>query len=164
MSDPHAPLEAPSNYSLSRPAPAAWRAQPKEEEIFHLKFLWWAFGGGELDDHLSRRFNWAERRLTIETYEGLEGLTPGEMGMEAAMARVRITLVEIMKLQSKVMSDPDSQLQVSEVMNGIEWMISAQQGIVDRKAQRMDWKGLSPEEREIMLKAKEIQDRLMGDA
>ena len=143
-------------------ATPAWRKQVNESDEDYFAFLWWVFNQGDLKTDLAENHNWAGRAQTIQTYESLEAVDPSEQGYEAAIARVRITLTEILKLQNRVMSSPENQLDVKEIMSNVDWMTDVAQGISERKAKRLDWTQCTPEERETLLQAKAIQDRLMN--
>ena len=144
-------------------ATPAWRRQVNESEEDYFAFLWWVFNSGDLKTDLAENHAWAERAQTIQTYESLESVDPSEQGYEAALARVRITLTEILKLQNRVMSSPENQLDTKEIMSNVDWMTDVAQGISERKAKRLDWAKCTPEERATMLEAKAIQDRLMNE-
>lgn len=144
--------------------PPAWKPQDGEELFEHLAFLHWCLQGGPLDHDLANRFRWAERRQIIETYEGLEAIPANEMATESAITRVRIVFAEISKLQQKVLATPDTVLDTREIMSGVEWMTQASRDFADRRADLLDWSSLTPEERETMLAAKEIQERLLRKA
>ena len=141
---------------------APWRPQPGESMVEHLAFVHWAMHEGELRADLANKFNWAVRRQAWETYEALDSIPPEEMATEAALARVRVTLTEIMKLQRAVLESPDCVLEPREVMAGVEWLTTEARIWSERKSDVLDWSSLTPDEREIMLQAKEIQDRLIS--
>lgn len=124
--------------------------------------MWWALAGGPLREALSVKHMWAQRKQVIDTLDAMAEIPLGEQGLEAAHARVRIAFVEMMKLQREVMSTPVRCLETPELMRSVDWMMEAVQGLESRRAASLDWTKLEPEEREIMLQAKSIQDRLMG--
>ncbi len=157
-----------TSHSITRTTPAeiptppsAWRAQPNEPPGAHLAFLWWALCEGELREEYAARWDWARRRQVIETFEGLASVSLADMGAEAAAARVRIAFAEIMKLQARSFESPDNVLSAQETFQQVQWMQEASIGLLERRAAALDWSKLTPEDRETMIAAKRIQDRLM---
>lgn len=142
--------------------PSAWRRQKNEPEGAHLAFLWWALCEGELRPEYATKWEWAKRRKTIETYEGFESIDPGELALDAVMARVQIVFVEVMKLRELSLSTADAVLDPGQIFASLEWLQDAAQGQIARRAAVLDWKALTPDEREIMIKAKRIQDRVLA--
>jgi hypothetical protein len=51
----------------------------------------------------------------------------------------------------------------SEIMSSLDWMLEAQTGWLEKRREATDWSSLTPVEREIMIAAKRIQDRLVSD-
>lgn len=152
-----------SNITPAAQRPSAFRMQPGETPWEHLQFLYWACGEGDLVPELADRFDWAQRRTVIASFEGFEGLEPDEQMVEAAMMRVRIVLSEVAKLQTHVISSPDNVLTPTEIFAGVEWMMEKREAYAERRSNMLDWSSLTPEEREIMIQAKEIQDRLIRE-
>lgn len=141
--------------------PAAWRPQKGESLEDWVAFIWWALADGKLRNDLAQDHDWAHRRQVLETYEVLAEIPAGQAGQESAISRVRIVLAEIKKLEAQVLSTPNQVLEHSEIFKGVDWMMTAAEGMAQRAAAQLDWSSLDPEEREIMLKAKRIQDRLL---
>lgn len=139
-----------------------WRMQPNETLEDWIAFIWWCLADGELNEELAANFKWSERRKVIETFETLHSIRPEDMGAEAALSRVQITFVEIMKLRQKSFESPDQVIDTGEIMKSIEWMINASAGLDARRSSRLDWSKCTPEERECLLQAKGIMDRMMG--
>ncbi len=142
--------------------PSAWRAQPGETVQEHLHFLHWALCGGPIKEDLASRYMWTERKNVIDSYEALESIPPGEAAFEAALQRVQITFVEIGKLRRRVLEEPDNVLSVGEIMSSIDWVTEKSEAYARARAESMNFESLTPEEREVMLQAKRIQDRLLG--
>jgi hypothetical protein len=141
---------------------APWRRQRGEPAKAHLHFLAWCFCECELVESWAERWQWAERRQAIETLEGVALLSLSDMGAESAVARVQIAFAEIKKLQHRVFSSPDQILANGEVFQQAQWIQEAALGVMDRRAAKLDWSSLTPEDREIMIKAKRIQDKLLA--
>ena len=78
------------------------------------------------------------------------------------MSRVRVTLVEMMKLERRSMSTPEQVLSEEGIFKSLQFLQESAAGMEARKAASMDWSKLTPDERETMIAAKQIQDRLMN--
>lgn len=142
-------------------ASSPFRKLPDESEWDHMQFLFWALSSGDLIEDLAVRHDWARRRAVIQAYEGFAELDPSEQIQEAGRKQVRIILAEVAKLEYHVMSNPDPMLKPSDVFHGVDWALTKQEAYAERRASMLDWSKLSAEEREIMIRAKDIQDRLL---
>lgn len=143
--------------------PSPWRPHPGESVEQFLHFVLWLIDVGPVVEDLAQRYQWAHRRKTIETFEALNAIPAKDVPVEAAIGRVQIVLAEILKLRAHVMSTPENVLDTREIMQGIDWLLDAQQGMLERAERAIDWSKLTPAEREIMIQAADIQDRLLGD-
>lgn len=143
---------------------APWRRQRGESRKAHLHFLAWCFCECELVERWAERWQWAERRQAIETLEGVALMSLTDMGAEAAVSRVQIAFAEIQKLRHRVFTTPDQVLANGEIFDQAQWIQDAALGVMDRRSAKLDWTSLTPDEREIMIKAKRIQDRLLTRA
>ena len=142
-------------------ASSPFRKLPDESEWDHLQFLYWALSSGDLVEELAARYDWARRKAVIHAYEGFAELDPNEQIQEAGRKQVRVILAEVAKLEYQVLSNPDPILKPSDVFHGVDWALTKQEAYAERRASMLDWSVLTPEEREIMIKAKDIQDRLL---
>lgn len=137
-----------------------WRPQPGETLREFLAWAWWALADGPLDRPLAQVNSWTERRHALEAYESLQRVSPGQEIVEAAIARVRITLIELAKLQRSVLENPDNVMETSEIMNSIDWMTKHAEAYAARQERARDFTRLDPDERETVMQAFKILERL----
>jgi enamine deaminase RidA (YjgF/YER057c/UK114 family) len=142
------------------PAPP-WAPRPGETPEEHLAFLYWHHHGGPLDEALAARHDWTSRAQALTTLAEHSG-THAEQATKAAIQQVEILIAEMGKLHASVVSNPNSVLSPRDVFDRMEWLTSTIQGLQERNASMMDYSALSPEDREIMIRAAEIQERLIG--
>jgi hypothetical protein len=130
----------------------------------HLAFFAWCLGYVEQPDpELARVYEWTSRRLALETMIGVASVPLDDMPAEAAVARVQIGFAEMSKLRNRALSTPENVLDVGDIMRTSEWMIEAAAGLEARRKRSLDWSRCTPEERETLLRAKAIQDRLLNE-
>ena len=137
-----------------------WRPQQGETLREFFAFIWWSLADGPLDQPLAIANRWTARRQALESFESLQRIGPGQEIVEAAIARVRVTLIEISKLQRAAVENPDNVMEVSDIMRSIEWMTQHAEAYAARQERARDFSRLNPDERETVMKAFQILERL----
>lgn len=145
--------------TTERPLPP-WAPRADETAEEHLAFLYWVFHDGALDEALAGRHDWTRRAQGLQSLEAAQG-THAEQATGAAIQQVEILIVEMQKLHKAVIESPGNVLSPKDVFDRMEWLTDTIQGLQERNAAMADWSALTPEERDIMIKAAEIQERLI---
>ena len=112
---------------------------------------------------MAARHRWTERKNVLDQFEALEAVSPNDQVLEATLKRVRVTFLEMNKLERKSLENPDDNvLSTREILDSITWLAQQSKDFAAARANMLDWSDTTPEEREILLQAAKIQDRLMG--
>lgn len=155
--------DAPPSNALARSvAHSPWRPLPNESTADYIRFWLWLGCGGEIGD-AAERFNWASRRQSIETYEAVHTMSPQELTQHGAVALVQTAAVEALKLRQASFSSPSPVMSPKESLEGLKFGAAAE-GIWAQEARAVDYSQCSHEDRECLIRAKEILDRLLGVA